>query len=311
LQQALRSLTGAGVLQVNSLESDSKTDYLSIVELSGPPNEVLERIVRFRELIVQYNDAVRNGDLEVADNVLVDLDEIYGEVQDDVQAILGTRVFIQTDRAWHIFDCALQRFNGSNQASLTQAHGWAFQALSRVIGKLKSLKREGKEDRMGQERSKPRIFVGSSKEGLEIARAIQLELEHDAEVVIWSQGVFGLSRGTLESLVEEAGAFDFAILVLTPDDMTTKRGKTANAPRDNVLLELGLFIGRLGRERTYAMYCRDDEIDLPSDLAGVTPADFARPSAPKYLQASVGSACSKIRRSIADLGVREGIRSSP
>lgn len=71
-------------------------------------------------------------------------------------------------------------------------------------------------------------------------------LDHDAEVTVWHQGVFGPSGGSLESLVEMAPTFDFAVLVLTPDDVVTKRDKSKNAPRDNVLLELGLFIGILG-----------------------------------------------------------------
>ena len=59
------------------------------------------------------------------------------------------------------------------------------------------------------------LFIGSSTEGLEIARALQLELDRDAEVEVWSQGVFGLSEGTLSSLVAAVDRFDFAVLVLT------------------------------------------------------------------------------------------------
>jgi predicted nucleotide-binding protein len=62
---------------------------------------------------------------------------------------------------------------------------------------------------------KPTVFVGSSSEGVEIARAIQFQLKDDAHVSIWNEGVFGLSKGTLESLVRNSASFDFAILVLT------------------------------------------------------------------------------------------------
>src|SRR5215216_6625298 len=98
---------------------------------------------------------------------------------------------------------------------------------------------------------KPSLFIGSSSEGLEIARAIELNLEHDAEVTIWSSGLFGLGMGTLETLVNSLDKFDFAALILTPDDTVTSRGDTSDSPRDNVLLELGLFVGRLGRQRTF------------------------------------------------------------
>jgi hypothetical protein len=79
---------------------------------------------------------------------------------------------------------------------------------------------------------RPEIFIGCSVEGLTEAKIIQLELAHSANTVIWSQGVFGLSRGTLETLVEKASSFTHAILVLTPDDMLTKR---ANESPDRLL----------------------------------------------------------------------------
>ncbi|WP_437614506.1 TIR domain-containing protein [Sorangium sp. So ce834] len=144
---------------------------------------------------------------------------------------------------------------------------------------------------------KPRIFIGSSVEGLNIADHIQLGLEHYAECTIWHQGVFGLSDGTLDSLIKAVKNFEFAVLVLTPDDLVHKRGTAKNSPRDNVLFELGLFMGALGRERTYIVYCRDEKPDLPTDLAGVTPATFAKRS-DGNLQAALGSVCTQIRLAI-------------
>lgn len=156
---------------------------------------------------------------------------------------------------------------------------------------------------------RPSVFVGSSAEGLPVAEALQLNLDRVCEVVIWSQGVFGLSDGTLESLVETAADYDFAVLVVTPDDMTQSRGRTQQAPRDNVLLELGLFIGILGRKRSIVVYDRTAEIKLPSDLAGVTHAGY-QPHSSGNLQASVGAACTQIKAAIIELGLRERQRLS-
>jgi len=128
----------------------------------------------------------------------------------------------------------------------------------------------------GSPTSKPRVFIGSSKEGLQIARYLQLDLEHNTECDLWSQGPFGLGEGTLESLVKATSEYDYAVLVLTPDDVTTKRGVSGNSPRDNVLFELGLFMGALGRDHVFMVCCRDESIELPSDLAGVTIATFAK-----------------------------------
>jgi hypothetical protein len=148
------------------------------------------------------------------------------------------------------------------------------------------------------------VFIGSSAEGLRIAKAIQVNLDRACEVVIWSQGVFGLSEGTLETLVNRAGEFDFAILVVTPDDMTHSRGKTQQSPRDNVLLELGLFVGTIGRKRTFAVYDRAADIKMPSDLAGATLASF-EPHSSGNFQAAVGAACTQIETAITELGLRE------
>jgi len=153
-------------------------------------------------------------------------------------------------------------------------------------------------------RARPSVFVGSSTEGLKIAKALQVLLEHPCEVTIWSQGVFGLSQGTLESLVLALDEYDFAILVLTADDLITSRESSTAAPRDNVLFELGLFMGGLGRNRTFIIYDRTADLKLPSDLAGVSAATF-EPHASGNLQSALGAAATRVEEQIARLGVRD------
>jgi Predicted nucleotide-binding protein containing TIR-like domain len=150
---------------------------------------------------------------------------------------------------------------------------------------------------------RPRLFVGSSSEGLAVAQAIQGLLDPVAEVNVWTQGVFGLTHGTLESLVATAGSFDFAVLVLTGDDLGISRGIAKPVARDNVLFELGLFIGALGRDRTYIVYDRTDPPALPSDLAGVTVATYM-PHHDNNLRAALGAACGEIEEGIRRLGIR-------
>jgi hypothetical protein len=147
------------------------------------------------------------------------------------------------------------------------------------------------------------MFVGSSVEGLPIARAIQIELDHDCEVTLWSQGVFGLGQGTLEALVRIIDRFDFAILVLTPDDLVESRGRELQGPRDNVLFELGLFMGGLGRDRTFVVHDRSANLKMPTDLAGVTTATF-EPRSDDNLQAALGAVCARIAQVMRSLGKR-------
>jgi len=49
--------------------------------------------------------------------------------------------------------------------------------------------------------STPSIFVGSSTEGIDVARAIGFQLRDAGEVTIWNEGIFLPSEGSLESLV--------------------------------------------------------------------------------------------------------------
>lgn len=151
--------------------------------------------------------------------------------------------------------------------------------------------------------TRPSLFVGSSSEGLRVAQAVQVVLDSVCEVELWTQGVFGLTQGTLESLVLALSRFDFAILVLTADDLIVSRGTQKLAARDNVLFELGLFIGALSRDRTFMLYDRTKPPDLPSDLAGITPATFA-PQRSGNLEAALGAPCTKIRNSVERLGIR-------
>jgi Predicted nucleotide-binding protein containing TIR-like domain len=156
-------------------------------------------------------------------------------------------------------------------------------------------------------RDRPTLFIGSSSEGLKIARAIQVLLDHSCEVTIWSQGVFGLSEGSLESLVSALDDFDFAVLVLTPDDLLTSRNEASSAPRDNVLFELGLFMGALGRKRTYIVHDRSTKLKLPSDLAGVSAATF-EPHSTGNLQSALGAATTQIEDQITKYGIRDAER---
>lgn len=146
------------------------------------------------------------------------------------------------------------------------------------------------------------MFIGSSSEGLKVARAIALQLQDQLEITTWSSGLFGLGDGTLESLLEAAPTFDFATLVLTPDDMTTSRTSESQSPRDNVIFEAGMFMGVLGRKRAFIAYDADKPIKIPTDLAGITVARYRGNRSDANLVAAVDEACHLIRDSVERLG---------
>jgi predicted nucleotide-binding protein len=154
---------------------------------------------------------------------------------------------------------------------------------------------------------KPTAFIGSSSEGLEIARAVRARIADTARVTMWNEGFFSPGGTIIEKLVNSLGQFDFAILVLRPEDLVRKRGEELLAARDNVIFELGLFMAHLGRQRTFMLVQATTR--LPSDLAGVqvvTYRDDAQTNA-GFNQAmeAVSPACDYIRGIIHDLGIAE------
>ena len=64
------------------------------------------------------------------------------------------------------------------------------------------------------------------------------------------------------------------MLLLSPDDKITSRGAMSTAPRDNLILELGLFAGALGRRRAIMVYPRGVDLKVPTDLLGVNPIKY-------------------------------------
>jgi len=76
-------------------------------------------------------------------------------------------------------------------------------------------------------------------------------------------------RTIIEKFEDHASEAGFAVVILTADDVGSERGAQTLNPRarQNVVLELGFFIGTLGRGSVVALY--ENGVERPSDLSGV------------------------------------------
>ena len=151
---------------------------------------------------------------------------------------------------------------------------------------------------------RPVLFVGCSVEVLPIGRAIQSALDHDPIVVrVWPDDTFKPSQFPVLSLERELAKVDFAALVLSPDDTAISREAAAGAPRDNLVFELGLFMGALGHSRTFLLHPRGSEIKIPTDLSGFTSLTY-RTDSDVPNSVAVASACEEMRAAILASGPR-------
>jgi hypothetical protein len=144
-----------------------------------------------------------------------------------------------------------------------------------------------------------KTFIGSSSEGLIVANAIRANLLDETECQVWTEGVFLPGRTFIETLESMLDRVDYAILVASADDMLRQRDVESFSMRDNVLLELGLFMAKLGRSRTYLVSPRDTPIHIPTDLLGVTTVSYVSPASADDAVEALREPCGRIREAMA------------
>ncbi len=165
-----------------------------------------------------------------------------------------------------------------------------------AIGALMSKSGELLENGVGSQKTK--IFIGSSTEGLNVARKIKSGLKYDAHVDTWADGMFDKpSQSYIEVLEKAVLNFDYGIFVFTPDDKVFSRGKEVNIPRDNVIFEYGMFLGKHTRHKAFFIKPRGSDIKIMTDLLGITCLDYDPTNG--NLASAVADACDQIREIIA------------
>lgn len=119
-----------------------------------------------------------------------------------------------------------------------------------------------------------KIFIGSSSESKQHAEWLAALVEDSGHTAVpwYLPGVFRPGDHTLASLERVVSEVDAAALVFAEDDLIWYRGGISSQPRDNVLIEYGLFCGLLSANRV--AICKVGKPHQSSDLAGVAYLDI-------------------------------------
>lgn len=186
-------------------------------------------------------------------------------------------------------DGVVAKISEANFAQVAGRHVGVYRYIARELSRRLKQRNSlvaGSNDRI-------RVLIVSSAEALPVARSVKEEFDHDKMFVeIWPD-IFRATFYTLDDLERKLADTDFVIAIAQGDDIVEMREQTWPAPRDNVIFELALAMGMMGRHRAILMEPREDKVKLPSDLAGVTTVTYKKGPDGKP---DIGAACNKLRR---------------
>ena len=181
-----------------------------------------------------------------------------------------------------------------------------------------------------------RIFIGSSSESRHVvSKVLQIisEIPPIEELTVvarpwYANDVFTLGDVAIESVEREAESTDLAIFIFGDGDELTFRHSKYMCPRDNVVFEAGLFMGKLGRKKVFLLTPIKEAVvnGLPfksvSDLNGLTvvycdtrdlPGGFSREVVLKIKEAIINMMKKDLRTDVAapNTKIKEPLESSP
>ena len=195
-------------------------------------------------------------------------------------------------------DCVVGSVPESDFAILARKYPELWRSLAKQVADRLRQRLEGVRHR----NNVPRLFIGSSTESKKVAMAVKKAMDRVAETIMWTQGnVFEPGKSTLESLEEQARRSDFAVMVFAPDDVIFYRGKRHVGPRDNVIFELGLFMGALDRKRAFVVAPRGKKLKIPTDILGTNFVTYSG-GVGRSLEQSIDNACETMRGVIFENG---------
>jgi predicted nucleotide-binding protein len=248
-------------------------------KLKLEPAAIERGIARLDERI----DELRKFDVATVPNGnSVELTAMSAAIQDTL-----ARCFGENTLAYKRFDGATRLnfrpgFVGSNYPLRQHYQQGAQENIKGAVALLQEAQRALREDLADAAHEAMPGPVATPETPIALSRRVFVVHGHDGEaretvarylhalgfdpVILHEQANQG--RTVIEKIEAEKDV-KFAVVLLTPDDVgrSVKEDELKPRARQNVLLELGYFIGYLGRANVCAL--KRGDVDIPSDFAGV------------------------------------------
>ena len=116
-----------------------------------------------------------------------------------------------------------------------------------------------------------KVFVVYGHDGNARTQLEAMLRRWDLEPLILDQLVSS-GQTIIEKLEEHTSQVNFGIVLVTPDDIGYPKGddsKKQYRARQNVVLELGMLLSRLGREKVAILLSQAENMEKPSDIDGL------------------------------------------
>jgi|SRR5450631_3529484 predicted nucleotide-binding protein len=227
----------------------------------------ITEITSLREQNIKYDDArVSTAERNLAENVR----EIFG---DDSTEYSDFRSYHIHYGGYNVSDDESDRqiaFNAGTEQSVLAVQG----LIERLEEKRLYLASPVRAEKESQTQNgvaaadRRKVFgVHGHDEGAKQQTPRFLEKLHLEPVIL---GELADQGRTIIEKFEQSSDVSFAVVLLTPDDMASPMGQEKSPrprARQNVILELGYFVGRLSRSRVAVLY--KGSVEIPSDYHGI------------------------------------------
>jgi predicted nucleotide-binding protein len=225
-------------------------------------------VKEFHGELLHYRASILKGNYAEAERLRSRLNVTFGMLRDDLNRLKIPNFLNLSGRHFPVFETALRPYNLMARPAITATMDQAIQNLEVALGVL----RRQPTPRVRKPTEHPVMRKAFLVHGHDhytrdaVARFLQVM---GTEPIILSDRP-GKGRTLIEKLEQESLAGSFAVVLLTADDVGAKKGDEDDLrarARQNVILELGYFIGKLGRKNVAALY--QDGVEIPTDYHGV------------------------------------------